>query len=116
MLNNSGYTVERLIHGMTASYNDVPKWDYGALLQGFGPDFETKHHLIKTPDELDAILVDEKFNEAKCAQVRIFGPDVECEGRLADEWQIVELILESHDAPQSVALTTAAIEAFNKKK
>ncbi len=69
LLNNNGYTIERLIHGWTAPYNDVPKWDYGALLQAFGPDFKTKHYLVKTPDELDKLLADEEFNEAKYAQV-----------------------------------------------
>ncbi|KUJ13706.1 putative pyruvate decarboxylase [Mollisia scopiformis] len=97
LLNNGGYTVERLIHGMKAPYNDVPNWDYGALLQAFGPSFKTKHFLVKTPDELDAVLADEEFNEAKYTQ-------------------IVELILEPDDAPQSVVLTTAAIEEFNRNK
>ncbi|KAE8448985.1 hypothetical protein EG329_008573 [Mollisiaceae sp. DMI_Dod_QoI] len=97
LLNNNGYTIERLIHGWTAPYNDVPKWDYGALLQAFGPDFKTKHYLVKMPDELDKLLADEEFNEAKYAQ-------------------IVELILDMHDAPKSVVMTTAAVEAFNRKK
>jgi len=97
VLNNGGYTVERLIHGMNASYNAVPLWDYGALFQAFGPSYKTKHHLVKTPDDLDAILANEEFNEASYAQ-------------------IVELILEPHDAPQSVIMATAAVEEFNKKK
>ena len=69
MLNNGGYTVERLIHGMTASYNAVPIWDYGALFQAFGPSFKTKHYLVKTPDELDALLSNAEFNEAAYGQV-----------------------------------------------
>lgn len=69
LLNNGGYTIERLIHGMTASYNAVPIWDYGALFQAFGPSFKTKHHLVKTPDELDALLTNAEFNEASYAQV-----------------------------------------------
>jgi hypothetical protein len=32
------------------------------------------------------------------------------------EIQIVELILDKHDAPVSVKTATAAVEAFNKKK
>jgi pyruvate decarboxylase len=69
VLNNGGYTVERLIHGMNASYNTVPIWDYGALFQAFGPSYKTKHHLVKTPDDLDAVLANEEFNEAAHAQV-----------------------------------------------
>ncbi|KAN0110591.1 putative pyruvate decarboxylase [Hyaloscypha variabilis] len=97
LLNNDGYTVERLIHGMEASYNKVPTWDYGSLFQAFGPKFKTKYHLVKTPDDLDALLADAEFNEASCAQ-------------------IVELILDKHDAPQTVKTATAAVEEFNKKK
>ena len=70
LLNNGGYTVERLIHGMNASYNAVPIWDYGALFQAFGPSYKTKYHLVKTPDDLDALLSNEEFNEASYAQVR----------------------------------------------
>ena len=71
VLNNDGYTVERLIHGMEASYNTVPTWDYGALFQAFGPHFKTKSHLVKTPDDLDALLADAEFNSAGCAQVSV---------------------------------------------
>jgi pyruvate decarboxylase len=54
---------------MEASYNAVPIWDYGALFQAFGPHFKTKHHLVKTSDQLDALLADAEFNEASYAQV-----------------------------------------------
>jgi pyruvate decarboxylase len=67
-LNNGGYTVERLIHGMDAPYNTVPTWDYRALFQAFGPEFKTKQHLVKNPDELDALLSDEEFQKSSCAQ------------------------------------------------
>jgi pyruvate decarboxylase len=56
---------------MEASYNKVPTWDYGSLFQAFGPKFKTKYHLVKTPDDLDALLADAEFNEASCAQVSI---------------------------------------------
>jgi pyruvate decarboxylase len=56
---------------MEASYNTVPTWDYGALFQAFGPHFKTKHYLVKTPDELDAVLTNEEFNKADYAQVSV---------------------------------------------
>ena len=31
VINNDGYTVERLIHGMEETYNDIRMWDYKAL-------------------------------------------------------------------------------------
>jgi pyruvate decarboxylase len=114
LLNNGGYTVERLIHGMTASYNAVPIWDYGGLFQAFGPSYKTKHYLAKTPDELDAILTDAEFNEASYAQVSYFLATIIL--LQLTEMQIVELILDPADAPDSVKRTTAAVEAFNQKK
>lgn len=36
LINNCGYTVERVIHGATQSYNDIPKWDYSAFARSVG--------------------------------------------------------------------------------
>ena len=36
LINNDGYTVERLIHGMEEPYNDINMWDYKALPNVFG--------------------------------------------------------------------------------
>jgi pyruvate decarboxylase len=54
---------------MEAEYNKVHIWDYGALFQAFGPGFKTKYHLVKSPDDLDALFADAEFNKAGYAQV-----------------------------------------------
>lgn len=36
VINNDGYTVERLIHGMYEPYNEIHMWDYKALPSVFG--------------------------------------------------------------------------------
>ncbi len=69
ILNNDGYTVERLIHGMEASYNKVPDWNYSKMCDFFGPSFKNHYYKIKTPDELLQLLGDETFNAAECTQV-----------------------------------------------
>lgn len=38
VLNNNGYTVERLIHEKTVSYNTLLVWDYKQLSTVFGPE------------------------------------------------------------------------------
>ncbi|KAI7210258.1 pyruvate decarboxylase [Hortaea werneckii] len=97
VLNNNGYTVERLIHGKNASYNTLPLWDYKALASVFGPQHPTKYYgPVRTCEALDHLLADEAFNA--------------CES-----FQLVELILPELDAPVSVRLTTEAVEAFNNK-
>ncbi|KAK9327184.1 thiamine diphosphate-binding protein [Lipomyces starkeyi] len=97
LLNNDGYTVERLIHGMEASYNKVPYWDYSKICELFGPSVKNKYYRIETAEELLKLLSDSEFNAAHCTQV-------------------VELILNKHDAPMSVIRTAQAVERFNEEK
>lgn len=42
VLNNGGYTVERMIHGASEEYNHVPMWKYGELLNAFGVGYKPK--------------------------------------------------------------------------
>ncbi|KAJ5455572.1 uncharacterized protein N7458_003836 [Penicillium daleae] len=97
LLNNDGYTVERLIHGMEASYNQVPMWNYSKMCETFGPSFPARYYRVQTGDELLELLADAQFVKADCTQV-------------------VELILHKHDAPMSVKLASKAVEEFNKSK
>jgi pyruvate decarboxylase len=98
VLNNNGYTVERLIHGKTASYNEVAILDYSLLAKAFGPAFPSKYHgPIKTCGELTDLVNDPSFGDADC-------------------FQLVELILPELDAPSAVIRTGAAIDEFNKSK
>jgi len=95
VLNNDGYTVERLIHGRDAAYNKLPDWDYSLLAPAFGPACPSKYHgPITTPEALDALLSDATF-------------------AAAEEFQLVELKLGYLDAPLSLRLATAAVEEFN---
>ena len=68
---NCRYTVERMIHGLRESYNDVPNWKYGELLDGFGVGYKTKSYKIHTCQEWDDLLKDKEFNEASVPQVRL---------------------------------------------
>ncbi|KAH7188107.1 thiamine diphosphate-binding protein [Fusarium flagelliforme] len=98
VLNNGGYTVERLIHGKEAFYNEVAIYDYSLLAKTFGPAFESKYHgPIKMCGELSALLEDPTFGNAGCLEM-------------------VELILPPLDAPSAVIKTGAAIDEFNKAK
>ena len=98
VLNNGGYTVERLIHGKTADYNEVAILDYGLLAKAFGPAFKSKYHgPIKTCGELTDLLNNPGFGDADC-------------------FQMVELILPPLDAPKAVIKVGEAIDEFNKSK
>lgn len=70
VLNNGGYTVERLIHGKEAFYNEVAILDYSLLAKTFGPAFESKYHgPIKACGDLSGLLRDPSFGNAGCLEV-----------------------------------------------
>jgi len=70
VLNNDGYTVERLIHGKDAEYNKVPYLDYGALAKALGPDFPPEYYgPVKTCEELTNLLDNETLAKAERFQV-----------------------------------------------
>lgn len=56
LLNNNGYTVERLIKGAEREYNDIrPDWKWTQLFQTFGAA-DAKAVKAETPKELDSAL------------------------------------------------------------
>ncbi|KAE8307333.1 thiamine diphosphate-binding protein [Aspergillus transmontanensis] len=68
VINNDGYTIERLIHGMDAEYNDIAMWRYldspsyfGAPSDDSYPVFTAK---VKTWGELDGVLSRECFQRS----------------------------------------------------
>lgn len=94
---NDGYTIERYIHGMDASYNDVQEWRYKDLVPAFGAkEGEYKTYQVKTKNEVDALFKDKKF----CS---------------APYLQFVELYIPKQDAPEALKLTAEASARNNAK-
>lgn len=57
LINNSGYTVERAIHGENQPYNDIPYSDWPSLTKGFGGTEENCINIkVTTPAELKSAL------------------------------------------------------------
>ncbi|KAF5100353.1 hypothetical protein D0Z00_001321 [Geotrichum galactomycetum] len=79
VLNNDGYTIERLIHGPTSSYNDINPWQYTKLLEVFTAK-NYQNYSIKTTGELDEIFESEEFANP-------------------DKIRLIELVLPRLDAP-----------------
>lgn len=62
VLNNDGYTIERLIHGETATYNDINPWKYTKILELFNAkNYESIS--LGTTGELDNLFDDAEFNK-----------------------------------------------------
>ncbi|KAL0960713.1 hypothetical protein HGRIS_005739 [Hohenbuehelia grisea] len=85
VLNNKGYTIERYLHGWERKYNDIWNWNWTALLSTLG-DAEgklTQSYTVNNKTELDALLNDPTF-------------------AAADKMQLVEVMMEKHDAPRAL--------------
>ncbi|KAK0610490.1 thiamine diphosphate-binding protein [Bombardia bombarda] len=88
LINNDGFTIERWIHGMDEAYNDISMWNYTAIPAAFGAsEKQASSFVIKTKEELEKLLTDKTFNEAKGLQ-------------------FVEVFMPREDAPRGLKITT----------
>ena len=52
LLNNDGYTIERLIYGADSSYNDINPWRYGRFPAAMDPRERAVIHCVRNEAEL----------------------------------------------------------------
>ncbi|KAI5288329.1 hypothetical protein KEM52_001206 [Ascosphaera acerosa] len=90
ILNNAGYTIERVIHGPARKYNNVAPWNYQQMLSMFGAGpHDAASYRVETFDQLRTVLGDARVG--RCERV-----------------QVLECILDKYDAP---ALLQSMIDA-----
>ena len=69
MLNNDGYTIERIIHGMKEKYNDIQPWRYTLAPEFFGAaPGKAKTFIVSTIGELASLIQDKEFQKGKGLQ------------------------------------------------
>jgi indolepyruvate decarboxylase len=56
LLNNQGYTIERLILGETSAYNDVANWRYADLPAVLAPTVQAHTFVVNNESKLEAAL------------------------------------------------------------
>ncbi|OBZ71188.1 Pyruvate decarboxylase [Grifola frondosa] len=96
VLNNSGYTIERYLHGRTRKYNDITNWKWTQLLDTFSSvGAKSKSYTVRTKSELSALLDDPEFAKA-------------------EHIQLVELIMDKEDAPRALKVQTELSGLTNK--
>lgn len=91
IINNAGYTIERVIHGARQSYNDIVPFAYQHLLPFFNMPAEQaakNFHRAATKAELDAVLALEQVRDPVGYGM---GP------------QVVEIIVDMMDVPWRLA-------------
>lgn len=96
VLNNDGYTIERLIHGEKAGYNDIQSWKHLNILETFGAkDYE--NHRVATTGEWDKLTTDKAFNEN--SRIRL-----------------IEVMLPVMDAPSNLVAQAKLTASINAKQ
>jgi pyruvate decarboxylase len=87
---NGGYTIERYIHGMEASYNDVADWSYKDLpaVLGAKPG-RSRGYVVKTKTEFEQLLADKEFSATDSKVLRF-----------------VEVYMDKEDAPYIMKATS----------
>jgi len=81
VLNNAGYTIERVIHGARQRYNDINPVAYKHLLAAFcHPDPDNHYFRVETKEEFERVFSNERVKNPKLTTV-------------------VELILDKMDVP-----------------
>ncbi|CAK5270255.1 unnamed protein product [Mycena citricolor] len=85
VLNNSGYTIERYLHGKERKYNDIANWEWTSLLKVLGdPKGEkTESFTTRTKEELGTLLETESFAQS-------------------NKIQLVEVVMPRLDAPRAL--------------
>lgn len=96
---NEGYTIERYIHGMDASYNDIQTWRNTDLVAVFGGDVPArqKTYQVKTKRDAEDLFSDEAFAKA-------------------EHLQFVELFMPKEDAPKALKMTAKVSAETNARQ
>ncbi|KAG9315659.1 thiamine diphosphate-binding protein [Chiua virens] len=87
LLNNSGYNIERHLHGMDRKYNDIVNWKWASLLTTLG-DVDgalSRSYTVHDKVELDKLLSDPEFSSA---------------GKI----QLVEVVMDKYDTPRALRM------------
>ena len=92
LLDNDGYTVERIIHGPNMAYNDIQHWNYKEFPKIFSNQVWVKE--VQTEKELQSVLQERKTHQDKMA--------------------FITLKLDKMDAPLALIKISETVAARNK--
>lgn len=92
VINNGGYTIERVIFGRESIYNDIQNWDYCALLPAFADSAAIQTAKVSTVGELETAL--RRAEDSDC-------------------FTLIELVLDKFDAPKGLLRMGSRVAEFN---
>lgn len=95
VVDNSGYTVERVIHGLHEEYNDIAGWDWAALVAAMGPAGRGTGVRVDTVGALRTALTD---------------------ARASDRLTLIQAVVPADDVPPVLRSLAAAAAAANRPR
>ncbi|KAJ0422897.1 thiamine diphosphate-binding protein [Aspergillus carlsbadensis] len=70
VINNSGYTIERAIHGPEQGYNDIAPWNHQLLLSAFGDkNGEVNSRVVDTKDGFEEVISSSEYTDLDSIQL-----------------------------------------------
>jgi len=104
LLNNDGYTIEKLIHGPNRNYNNIQMWRYYKSFEYFGDGLKQNREQaitgfagqVKTRDEFE-----------KAIQQAV---------KETNKIHFLEVVMPPMDAPQSLVRTIEGTREYNRRE
>ncbi|WP_141939741.1 alpha-keto acid decarboxylase family protein [Microbacterium sp. SLBN-154] len=95
VVDNAGYTVERVIHGANEAYNDIGTWDWVQVMKGMDAAGSARGIRVATAAELRAALSD---------------------ARASSSLTLIQAVVPPQDVPPVLRAIAAAAAAANRSK
>jgi len=104
LLNNDGYTIEKLIHGPNRNYNNIQMWRYYKSFEYFGEGLKQNRQQantgfagqVKTRNEFEQ-AIQQAVNET-------------------NKIHFIEVVMPQMDAPQSLVLTIEGTREYKQRE
>ena len=104
LLNNDGYTIEKLIHGPDRAYNNIQMWRYHKSFEYFGDGLKQNREQATTGFAGQVKTRDEFENAMERAV------------KETDKIHFLEVIMPPMDAPKSLVVTIEGTRAYKRKE
>jgi pyruvate decarboxylase len=104
LINNDGYTIEKLIHGPDRAYNNIQMWRYHKSFEYFGNGLKQNREQAVT-GFAGQVKTREEFEKTMTQVVKE-----------TDKIHFVEVIMPSTDGPESLVRTIEGTREFKKRE
>ncbi|UJR33662.1 hypothetical protein I4U23_021095 [Adineta vaga] len=104
LLNNDGYTIEKLIHGPDRAYNNIQMWRYHKSFEYFGAGLKQNREQATT-GFAGQVKTREEFEKTMAQVVKE-----------TDKIHFVEVVMPAMDAPKTLVLTIEGTREYKKRE